>query len=168
MSREPFVVAPSRNKILQAAWAGHKAAQKAEGKAKPDEAPAGSIPKENPVRSEAYRRLVASMPCKQCHVQGYGQAAHPPPAGKAIKQDDRGCFSLCTTRAGPQGAIEGCHPKFDSYKLMPHDAAVKQAAIWGAETRAEIIAADEWPKKLPRIDEPRPAAKAKRKQGAKK
>lgn len=29
----PFVVGPSRNPILQAAWAGHVAAQKAEGKA---------------------------------------------------------------------------------------------------------------------------------------
>ena len=36
------------------------------------------------------------------------------------------------------------------------DAAVKQALAWAAQTLAEIIAADEWPKRLPRYDEAQP------------
>ncbi len=152
------VVAASRHKrsIVAQAYDLMAKADKA-GKAKAKIAkksnlaiPQLALPKDNAVRSEPYRRLVASIPCKQCQVSGHSQAAHPPCNGKAIKQDDRECFPLCTTRAGPKGAIEGCHPKFDQYKLYPHDKAVKKARQWAAETRAEIEDADLWPKKLPK------------------
>lgn len=102
-------------------------------------------PKDDAVRSEKYLRLVAQRPCKNCHRRGPSQAAHPPPKGKQIKQDDREAFPLCAD--GPRR--KGCHPKFDNYDLMPHAAAVKQAKKWGAETRAEIQAEGTWPKRLP-------------------
>ena len=35
------------------------------------------IEKESPVRSESYRRFVASQPCFGCGIAGYSQAAHP-------------------------------------------------------------------------------------------
>ena len=37
---------------------------------------AAPIPKAAPVRSEAYRRAVATLPCAICGVHGYSQAAH--------------------------------------------------------------------------------------------
>ena len=39
-------------------------------------APAAPIEKSAPVRSEAYRRAVASLPCINCGVPGYSQCAH--------------------------------------------------------------------------------------------
>lgn len=104
-----------------------------------------AIAKENAIESEPYRRLVASFPCARCFVVGYSQAAHPPPTGKGIKEDDRACFPLCCTRPGELG----CHVLFDQYKLMPHDAAVEQAKEWGRETRAKIINRGLWPKSVP-------------------
>lgn len=146
MSREQFVVGPSRKPEFWAAVARHG---KAEGKTSKAKAKAEvAHPKQDAVRSEPYRRLVALQPCRNCHIQGWSQAAHPPPSGKAIKEDDLDCFALCTTRPGPKGAVEGCHPKFDSYQLFPHDKAVKKAKQWAAETRADIFAADLMPKKL--------------------
>ncbi|WP_258304996.1 hypothetical protein, partial [Escherichia coli] len=37
---------------------------------------AAPVAKEAPVRSEPYRRAVASLPCVICGVHGYSQAAH--------------------------------------------------------------------------------------------
>ena len=39
-------------------------------------APAAPIAKSAPVRSEAYRRAVASLPCINCGVPGHSQCAH--------------------------------------------------------------------------------------------
>ena len=61
-------------------------------------------PKQNAIEHEGYRRLVAAMPCKACGIEGYSQAAHVPPDGRGIKQDDREIFALCCTRSG----INGC------------------------------------------------------------
>ncbi len=153
-----FVVAPSRNRIVQDAFAGLAAAQLAEKKTASKKGAKAEVayPKDAALRSEPYRRLVASGPCKHCHVSGFSQAAHPPCNGKAIKQDDRECFALCSTRPGPKGAVQGCHEKFDQYKLFPHDKAMKKARQWAAETRAEIEDADLWPKKLARYPKGKP------------
>lgn len=107
-----------------------------------------AVEKERPVRSEAYRRLVAARPCKGCGIQGYSQAAHPPPTGKGIKESDMECFPLCCTRPGNLG----CHCAFDQYFLVPPDQMRERAAKWAAETRAEIEADGDWPKGLPRFN----------------
>ncbi|MDE1918964.1 MAG: hypothetical protein KGH96_23195 [Sphingomonadales bacterium] len=39
-------------------------------------APAAPIAKDKPVRSETYRRAVASLPCVICKVPGYSQAGN--------------------------------------------------------------------------------------------
>ena len=44
----------------------------------------GSFPKSKPVRSAAYRRIVASLPCCICGVPGQSQAAHGSGAGTAV------------------------------------------------------------------------------------
>lgn len=49
-------------------------------------APAAPIAKDNPVRSQQYLRVVASLPCIACGIQGYSQAAHLPPEAKGMKR----------------------------------------------------------------------------------
>lgn len=112
--------------------------------------PAAPVLKDEPVRSEAYRRLVAAYPCKNCGIAGHSQAAHPNTGkGKGIKTDDRLCFPLCADRPG----VEGCHPKFDQYRLMPKEVQQRLEVAWGADQRRQIKAAGLWPKNLPKWSE---------------
>jgi hypothetical protein len=65
-----------------------------------------AVPKEIPVRSEPYRRWVASLPCMACKIEGFSQAAHPNQGrGLGQKASDLDCFPLCAARPGHQG----CH-----------------------------------------------------------
>jgi hypothetical protein len=107
-------------------------------------------PKENPVRSEAYRRLVAQLPCANCAIEGLSQAAHPPPTGKGIKEDDRMCFPLCCATPG----VSGCHFNFDQGKLMTRAMMRQLAAEWAADTRDTIEGNGMWPKGLAKYVEP--------------
>ena len=102
-------------------------------------------PKTQVWRSEPYRRAVAQLACKVCGIAGYSQAAHPPPSGKSVKEDDRLCWPACCTRVG----ILGCHASFDQYKLMPRSAAVIYAHAAAADTRRQITAMGLWPANLP-------------------
>lgn len=104
------------------------------------------VPKDEPVRSEPYRRLVAARACKACGIQGYSQAAHVPPDGRGIKQDDRLTFPLCCTRPG----VTGCHVEFDQWRMFPRADAVAMGLRWAADTRAGIEAEGNWPPRLPR------------------
>lgn len=65
------------------------------------------------VRSEAYRRYVASHACFACGVEGWSQAAHPNQSkygkGRSIKAGDQYCFPLC----GPHHGMLGCHQMHD-------------------------------------------------------
>lgn len=106
-------------------------------------------PKQNAIEHEGYRRLVAALPCIRCGVWYQSQAAHPPPTGKGIKEDDRECFPLCCTRP----LITGCHVEFDQYRLVRPDLMRLQAARWGMLTRARIIEEGNWPKRLPMVEE---------------
>ena len=47
-------------------------------------APAAQVAKAAPVRSQDYRRAVASLPCAYCGIEGYSQAAHLPPEAKGM------------------------------------------------------------------------------------
>ena len=106
-------------------------------------------PKTEAARSEPYRRLVAALPCKACGIQGYSQAAHVPPDGKGVKQDDREIFALCCTRVG----ITGCHVEFDQYRMFPREEAVRIGKGWAAHTRRQITEKGQWPKNLPKWTE---------------
>lgn len=110
--------------------------------------PVVSVAKENPLRSEAYRRLVAAMPCAHCLKPHRSQHAHENDGkGKAQKLDDRRGMPLCADEPGQVG----CHTRFDRYQLIPggrpaHVALGKKLA---AQTRAAVLASGKWPKNLP-------------------
>lgn len=108
-----------------------------------------SFPKENAVRSEPYRRLVALLDCAYCGIGDLSQAAHPPPTGKGMKEDDRECIPLCSTRPG----AVGCHFLFDQMKLMSRTRMRVWAAAVAADTRELIAGNGMWPKGLPRYKE---------------
>jgi hypothetical protein len=112
-------------------------------------APAARVEKSAPVRSEAYRRLVASLPCIACGIHGYSQAAHLPPEAKGMKQSDLLTFPLCCTRVG----IPGCHQDYDQYRLFPRDAAMTVGMAWAADTQRRIQAMGLWPTNLSGVNE---------------
>ena len=108
-----------------------------------------AVPKAAPVRSEAYRRIVAAMPCIHCGIAGYSQHAHANEGkGMGIKTDDRAGFPLCAPRPG----IEGCHAAFDQYRLLPggRDEHAEAGERWAERTRAAVLEAGVWPNRLPR------------------
>ena len=64
-------------------------------------------PKVPKVRSEPYRRYVASLPCYRCGIHGYSQAAHAEEGkGMGLKTDDMTCYPLCGARIGEIGCHE--------------------------------------------------------------
>lgn len=87
-----------------------------------------------PVRSEPYRRLVASLSCINCGISGSSQAAHPNTGkAKGRKADDRLCFPLCHVGAN------GCHRKFDEYRLFSGGAdLVAIEAGWAQRTQQTL------------------------------
>lgn len=103
------------------------------------------IAKEIPVRSEPYRRLVAALPCANCRIFGYSQAAHPNTGkGQGTKTDDRLCFPLCADRPG----VRGCHAAFDQGAMFSRVGRQLVEQAWGADTRRIITAQGDWPAKL--------------------
>jgi hypothetical protein len=78
------------------------------------------LPKAAPLRSESYRRFVASQACFGCGVEGFSQAAHPNQGkGMAFKTSDALCFPLC----GPHFGLLGCHQAHDLRLDMGRDAS---------------------------------------------
>ena len=105
----------------------------------------GSFPKSQPVRSTAYRRIVASLPCVICGVAGQSQAAHGSGAGTAVckgmglKSCDLTCFAACVT----------CHHQLDQHALFTKAARHALEPAWAADTQRRIHAMGLWPKNLP-------------------
>ena len=107
------------------------------------------IDKENAVRSEAYRRLVAALPCKACGIPGYSQAAHPNTGkGAGLKTSDVDCFPLCGPRPTGAGIVPGCHVEFDQGVMFTKAERRAIEPAWAADTRRAIKAAGLWPKGL--------------------
>lgn len=75
-----------------------------------------SFPKApKPLRSEPYRRLVASLPCIACGVVGRSNHAHSNTGkAKAMKNDDRDAFPLCVDQPGKVG----CHTMHDQRRMF--------------------------------------------------
>ena len=96
-----------------------------------------SIPKAEPVRIEAYRRLVAALPCAACGIEGRSQHAHTN-GGKAkgMKNCDLDAMPLCAD--GP-GRV-GCHSRFDRYELLEggREVHAEKGRAWAAQTRAKL------------------------------
>ena len=107
-----------------------------------------AIVKENVIRHEGYRRLVASMRCCWCGREGRSNHAHENEGkGMGLKLDDRRAMPLCVDDMGQHG----CHYAFDQYSLIDggRDAHVELGRAMAAATRQEIMKAGKWPKGLP-------------------
>lgn len=103
------------------------------------------VPKDNAVRSEEYRRLVAALPCLYCSIEGFSQHAHGNLGkGLSLKTDDRYAFPLCCTRPGELG----CHARFDQGALFPKERRREIEPEWARRTVLTIITAGQWPAKL--------------------
>ena len=94
-----------------------------------------SIPKRPPVRDEAYRRLVAALPCAHCGRAGPSQAAHAD-AGKGLgmKSCDLTCFPLCADGPGRKG----CHSMIGASGLFTKEQRRTLEAKYAAQTRKEL------------------------------
>ena len=103
--------------------------------------------KDNPLRSEAYRRLVAALPCAHCGIHEYSQAAHADQGkGAHIKSDDRTCYPACAPRMG----VIGCHALIGMTGSMPRDVRRALEQEYAARTRELIVNAGLWPHGLER------------------
>ena len=107
----------------------------------------GGFPKSQPVRSAAYRRIVASLPCCICGVPGYSQAAHGSDGkGMGIKACDlKTLFPACCDRPG----VRGCHSRLDQGALLSKAARHALEPVWAADTQRKIHAMGLWPKGIP-------------------
>lgn len=111
---------------------------------------AAPIPKAAPVRSEAYRRAVATLPCAICGVYGYSQAAHANQGkGMGMKACDLTCFPAC----GPRPGIQGCHAALDQGALFTKAVRRELEPVWAADTQRRIKAMGLWPKGVPVPDD---------------
>lgn len=102
-------------------------------------------PKDAPVRSEEYRRLVAAYPCSACFVPNYSQCAHSNSSedgkGLGIKSGDLATAPLCCDRPG----IVGCHTLWDRGLLLTKATRPIVFAGWVADTQRKIYASGQWP-----------------------
>ena len=112
---------------------------------------AAQVEKSAPVRSEAYRRAVASLPCINCGVPGYSQCAHSNSGkGAGIKASDLDSFPLCTVHPGADGRlVQGCHENFDQGALFTKAVRRELEPVWAADTQRRIHALGLWPPGLP-------------------
>lgn len=109
-----------------------------------------AAPKAEPIRSKAYLRLVAQLPCKHCGIWGHSQAAHSNQGkGMGTKACDLQTFPLCADRPGQRG----CHSLFDQGALFNKEARRLIEAAWVADTQRQIHAMGVWPKKFPFLED---------------
>lgn len=95
-------------------------------------------PKAVLVRSEEYRRFVASHDCFDCGIGGYSQCAHENiDKGMAMKVCDLRTFPLC----GPRFGLLGCHQEFDLGLGLNRDERRVQGARWVEKMQAIAKAA---------------------------
>ena len=91
--------------------------------------------KTKPMRSEDYRRLVASLPCAICGIEGYSQAAHADEGkGMGTKSDDSTCYPACSDRPG----IVGCHTTMGATGKLGKEQRRETEKTLAMRTRAKI------------------------------
>lgn len=104
------------------------------------------VPKAAPVRSETYRRLVASLPCVFCGIEGFSQHAHGNNGkGMALKVCDLFAFPACADRPGQRG----CHALLDQGALFPKAVRREVEAELARRTVQFLIGAGRWPAAIP-------------------
>jgi hypothetical protein len=96
-------------------------------------------PKDEPLRSEAYRRYVAEQECFMCRVQGFSQCAHEN-FGKAMSR--KVCDSRTFPACGPHWGMPGCHQAFDlAFDGLSRDERRELGAKLVAEMQARAVSA---------------------------
>lgn len=109
-----------------------------------------AAPKAEFIRSKAYLRLVAQLPCKHCGIWGHSQAAHSNQGkGMGTKACDLQTFPLCADRPGQRG----CHSYFDSGALFSKEQRRLHEIRWVAETQAVLLERAAVPKKFVQLME---------------
>jgi len=94
-----------------------------------------SVPKANPLRDEAYRRLVAALPCAHCKRPGPSQAAHGDEGkGMGIKSSDDTCFPLCADAPG----WRGCHSLIGAGGVFGRDQRRELERTYARRTRETL------------------------------
>jgi hypothetical protein len=102
-----------------------------------------ALPKHPPLRSEPYRRWVASLACAHCGRAGPSQCAHGDEGkGMAIKAGDETCFPLCADGPGRRG----CHSLIGASGLFTRDQRRMLERTYAAFTRADAKESGAWPK----------------------
>lgn len=109
-----------------------------------------AIAKSKPIRSEAYRRAVASLPCVICGYPAPSQAAHGSDGkGMGLKACDLTIFPACADRPG----VRGCHSKLDQGALFSKAVRRTLEPVWAADTRRRITSMGLWPANLQKPEE---------------
>ena len=104
------------------------------------------LPKPVHLRSEKYRRWVASLDCAHCGIAGFSNACHADEGkGMALKSCDSTCWPGCVSR--PYRV--GCHEMVGSsgYLLKPHRRTLERD--YGERTREAARIVGKWPKGWP-------------------
>ena len=95
-------------------------------------------PKAVLLRDKGYRRAVASLPCFNCGVEDYSQAAHADEGkGMGIKSSDDTCYPLCADRIG----VVGCHSAIGANAALSRKARreFEQAGAKWARVKLGVI-----------------------------
>jgi hypothetical protein len=101
-----------------------------------------SMPKHSYLRSETYRRWVASLACAHCQRSGPSQCAHSDYGkGLGLKSSDSGCFPLCAD--GPEHT--GCHWLLGASGRLTRERRREKEAEYSARTRALAIESGNYP-----------------------
>ena len=107
------------------------------------------LPKHEYLRSEPYRRWVASQDCAHCKRAGPSQAAHSDAGadgkGMGIKADDSALWPGCAD--GPLRV--GCHTFICSTANFSRDESHTLAAFYIWRTQLKATAEGAWPKGWP-------------------
>ena len=97
--------------------------------------PIVTLPKAAPVRDEAYRRLVATLPCAHCKRHGPSQCAHADEGkGLGIKASDRDTYPLCADEPGRRG----CHSLIGASGMFTREQRRTLERAYVSQTRAVL------------------------------
>ncbi|GER16704.1 hypothetical protein VCH24_17110 [Variovorax boronicumulans] len=108
-----------------------------------------AVEKENALQHQGYMKLVRQLPCAHCGIVGHTQFCHADEGkGERIKTDCRRGWPGC----GPHGDSMGCHYLLGSTGKLGRAERRRLEALYGAQTRATIIAMGLWPARLPMLE----------------
>jgi hypothetical protein len=141
MRRSPFrTMAPPRRPARQ--WEGGLITPRAPALCLVDlsERLVVPLPKENALQHTGYMNLVRALPCIHCYATPRSQFCHRDETkGQSIKTDCREGYPGCAA----------CHHKIGTARIFPKGERRRIELLYGQLTRAKIIAAGTWPKRLP-------------------